>query len=261
VAYEGEVRFVTTIIDQQTFLMNAPFSALPAIGVSLQRAVTYRLGTRLPSISIYDYWDPITAVSRIISGAVVDTMAVTMQDGYHQFTFGGPTADLVDSANIGGAASAEIGSFPIEPAVATLNYSLVPGNSGELWIGTPAVQFLTVTDASVVLKNNVEFRNREFGSGIPRAFTCGRREILMRVSLLASDDAQTVMLYAAAKQRAALPMMLQLGSRPGQVMAIYLPKIIPDIPVYDDAQPRLAWDFLNNLGLGIANDELYVAFA
>src|SRR5579883_1047309 len=259
VSFSGEIRFVTAVPDAQTIFLNAPFSSALSAGAACDPAVTYRLGTNLPSLSIYDYWDPVTAVSRILTGAVVDLLSISIDGPYHEFSFSGTASDLIDSANVGAGGS--ITSFPVEPPVAPLNYAVVPGNLGQLWIGTPASQFFTVTDGSVRLKNNIELRNREYGSLTPRAFTCGRRDILTRLSLLATDEAQTVPLYAAAKARAPLSLILQLGNQRGQLLAVYLPNMVPAVPVYDDTRPRLSWEFENNTALGNANDELYLALA
>jgi hypothetical protein len=55
--------------------------------------------------------------------------------------------------------------------------------------------------------------------------------------------------------------MVQLGQQQGQIMGIFMQKVVPEIPVYDDSQPRLQWQFNNNLAQGISNDEIFIAFA
>ena len=55
--------------------------------------------------------------------------------------------------------------------------------------------------------------------------------------------------------------MLQLGQQQSQLMGIYLPTVIPEIPTYNDSEPRLEWQFNNNLAQGSTEDEIYVAFA
>jgi hypothetical protein len=80
-------------------------------------------------------------------------------------------------------------------------------------------------------------------------------------TLFAQDDAQTRGLYAAAKSRSPIPAMLQLGQQQGQMMGIFVPNVVPEIPLYNDSETRLMWEFKNNLGQGSSNDEIYVAFA
>jgi hypothetical protein len=55
--------------------------------------------------------------------------------------------------------------------------------------------------------------------------------------------------------------MLQLGQQQGQLLGIYLPNVVPEIPEYVDSEVRLQWHFSNCLAQGSANDEFYLAFA
>jgi hypothetical protein len=55
--------------------------------------------------------------------------------------------------------------------------------------------------------------------------------------------------------------MLQLGQQQTQLVGIYLPRVTPEIPVYNDSQPQLQWEFTNNIASGVNNDEIYLAFA
>ncbi len=260
VSYGNEIRFVTGVVNQQTLLLNAPFKSTLQPGNSLAPTVSYRLSTGLQSVTIYDFWDPITAVSRIVTGAAVDTMTVLVNGDFHEFTFSGPAADLLDSSSFV-PGTAGLGAYPSEPALGSFEYSIVPGHLGEVWLGGSASQFFTLTGAAVEVKNNVAMRAHEFGSSYPRAIAAGEREVLSRFALLAQDDAQTVALYAAAKQRNPIPALLQLGQQQGQLMGIYMPNVVPEIPVYNDTQPRLEWEFNNNLAQGVTNDEIFIAFA
>jgi hypothetical protein len=99
VAYSNEIRFVASVTDSQTFSINAPFSNLPEQGSRLSPCVSYVLATELPTVTIYDYWDPITAVSRMITGASVDILNISINGDFHEFTFSGPAADLLDSSS------------------------------------------------------------------------------------------------------------------------------------------------------------------
>jgi hypothetical protein len=132
---------------------------------------------------------------------------------------------------------------------------------GQVWLGAPASQFFTLTGASIEVKNNINMRNSEYGSSYPLAVSPGNREVMSRFALLVQDDAQTTALYAAAKARVPMPMMLQLGQSQGQMMGIYMPKVVPELPMYNDSEPRLQWEFQNNLAQGLSNDEIYISFA
>ena len=88
--------------------------------------VCYHLATALTSLSVYDYWDPAGAVSRIVTGAGVDMFQITVKGDVHELTFSGPAADLLDSYSGAFGVSGAL-SFPAEPPVSEFDYSIVPG--------------------------------------------------------------------------------------------------------------------------------------
>lgn len=260
VSYLNEIRFVTEVVDTSTIGINAPFSNTASVNAALSPTITYRLSTDLPSITLYDYWDPITAVSRIVTGAAVETFQLSVNGDYHELIFAGPAADLLDSSSFAGG-TAGLSSFPLEPALADFDYSIVPGHLGQVWLGSTPNQFFTLTEASIEVKNNINVRNQEYGSSYPLAIAPGPRQVISQFTLFAEDDTQTPALYAAAKQRDIISAMLQLGQAEQELMGIFLPNVTPEIPAYDDSETRLQWQFANNLAQGTADDEIYIAFA
>ena len=260
ISYMGEIRFVTGVPASQLLNVNAPFSNLAQPNASLSPVITYQLATSLPSVTLYDYWDATNSIDRIVTGAGVDTLEVTVNGDYHSFAFSGPAADLLNASTLipgtGG-----LSSFPAEPALGSFDYSIVPGHLGQVWLGNPLNQYFTMTAANIAVKNNLDLRNQEFGTSYPAAIVPGPREVAATFTLMVEDDAQTTGLYAAGKQRTPVSAMLQLGQQQGQLMAIYLPNMMPELPAYNDAETRLQWSFSNNLAQGTANDELYIAFA
>jgi hypothetical protein len=260
IAFANEIRFVTDVPDASTIVVNAPFSTTPGANTTLTPAVTYMLSTALPSVTLYDYWDPVGAVSRIVTGAAVDSLEVLVNGDYHEFVFNGPGADLLDSSSVISGISG-LTSFPKEPALQDFNYSIVPGHLGQVWLGTLANQFFTLTEASIGLTNGIELRNSEFGSSYPRAVAAGMRVVSSNFTLLAQDDTQTVALYTAAKERNPISAMLQLGQQQGQLMGIFLPNMTPEIPNYRDSGTRLLWEFKQNRAQGSSDDEISIAFA
>jgi hypothetical protein len=259
VASGSELRFVGSIVDANNVVLNAPFTVLPAAGAATQATVTYTPATVLPSVTIFDYWDPATAVQRVINGAAVDEMAIQVNGDFHEFEFGGLAQDVLDSSSFStGAASLQ--TFPAEPALASFDYSIVPGNLGQAWLGTTASEFFTVTNASIVLKNNLETRAREFGSSLPLAISPGRRVVAAALELYSQDDAATEGLYQAARQQTPISVMLQLGSVSGQMMGVYLQSVVPDVPEFDDSTNRLQWKFRPSRAQGTVDNEIAVAF-
>lgn len=260
VSFSNEIRFVTGVIDTLTFTINAGFATNPVAGQALSPAVTYRLATALPSLTVYDYWDPLSTVSRVLTGAAVDTLDITVNGDYHEFAFSGPAADLLDSSSFT-AGEGGLAVFPAEPAIVAFDYSIVPGHLGEVWLGTLDSEFFTLTAATIEVKNHIDVRNQEFGSSYPRAIAPGMRQVSSRFSIFTQDDTQTNALYQAAKARTLVSAMLQLGQQQSELMGIFLPQVTPEIPVFNDSETRLQWEFNNNLAQGTSDDELFIAFA
>ncbi|HEY2018933.1 MAG TPA: hypothetical protein VGH38_35755 [Bryobacteraceae bacterium] len=257
----GEIRFVSTIIDAHTVQLNAPFTIAPATGAQVGSAVTYVPATELPSATIFDYWSPWTAVHRVLCGAAVDSMEILVNGDYHEVHFKGQAQDVVDSSSFSSSDGiGQLQSFPPEPAVGAFDFSVVPGNLGQAWLGTSPTQFFTITSASVLVKNSLDTRAKEFGSSLPRAITPGQRSVTAAFDLYSQDDDATKSLYQAARQRSPISLMLQLGELEGQVMGVYLQSVIPEVPEFDDGENRLQWKFRSSRAQGTVDNEIAVAF-
>jgi len=258
----GEIRFVAVIVDAHTVQLNAPFTVLPASGAAIGGAITYVPATELPSVGIFDYWSPATALQRLLCGAAVDQMQIDVNGDYHEFQFTGLAQDVIDSSSLGasGGGVAELLSFPAEPALGAFDYSIVPGNLGQAWLGTSPTQFFTITSASIVLKNSLDARANEFGSSVPRAIAPGERSVTAAFELYSQDDAATTGLYQAARQQSPIGVLFQLGEAPGQMMGVYLKSVIPVVPEFDDSKNRLQWKFRASRAQGTVDDEIAVAF-
>ena len=259
VQYNGELRFVAAVIDASTVLVNAPFSIAPTAGASIGPTVTYGLASVLPSLSIFDYWSPATAVHRILSGAAIDKFSVNINGDYHEFQFSGVAQDLIDSTSFS-SGSGQLTAFPAEPAAGNFDYTIVAGHLGQAWMGAVATRFYTITSAAVQLGNNLDLRAREFGSTLPRAISPGRRTVTMDLDLFEQDDAATPELYQAARQQSPISISFQLGQSAGQLFGVSMNSVVPEVPEFEDSDRRLQWKFRNSRSQGTANDEIVVAF-
>ncbi|HUQ95644.1 MAG TPA: hypothetical protein VM120_28460 [Bryobacteraceae bacterium] len=260
VSFGGELRFASSIVNDRTVQLNVPFSIAPAAGTPMGQTVSYSLTKNLKSLSVFDYWSPETALQRIVCGAVVDRMKISVNGDYHEMEFRGPASDLIDDASFA-PGSGGLSSFPLEPAAAGSMGSPVPGHLGQAWIGVLPTQIFALTGASLLLDNNVEMRTREFGSTKPRCFAPGVRSVSFQFSIFSQDDAATKALYQAGRQASPVQIMLQLGQQPGQLMALYMKNVILSVPAFDDKETRLEWHLDGCLAKGTAEDELYLAFA
>jgi hypothetical protein len=260
VSFNGELRFVSAVLDPSNIIINAPFTVPPSSGAQLGSTITYLPANALPSFSLFDYWTPSTAAQRILVGAAVDKMSVTVNSAYHELGFKGVAKDIVDSTSFS-SGDGGMNAFPQEPSLGNFDLSVVPGNLGQAWIGASAQQFQTVTSASLQLSNALSERDREFGSSTPMAVAPGLRSVILSLSLFEKDDAATLGLYQAARQRSPISVMLQLGQAPGQLFGLFLKSVIPDVPEFDDSDTRLQWRFSKSQAQGTTDDEISVAFA
>jgi len=255
----GEVRFVAAVADPMTIVLNAPLSAAPVPGLPLGPSATYSLTSALPSVSLFDYWDPATAVQRVITGAAIDQATIRLNGDFHEFEFKGSAQDIVDSASFASGQGFAV-TFPPEPTVAAYTYSPIPGNLGEVWLGVIPNQFLTVSSASVQIKNNIDLRTKEFGTSLPQGIAPGQREVSISLELFSGDDSATLSLYQAARQRSPMEVMFQLGQAGGQLLGIYLTSVVPVVPEFDDSQNLLQWKFEDSRAQGTMDNEIIIAF-
>ncbi len=255
----GEIRFVTAVVSDVAVLLNAPFTGDQASGWPVDRTVTYAPASELPSVSIFDYWSPASSVHRILTGAAVDRMKVDINGDFHEFTFSGMASDLLDTASFT-TGQAGLSEFPAEPAVTELNYSVIPGNLGQAWLGVTPDRFFTITGAEVTLENGLDLRVREFGLETPQCVAAGVRSVTTTFSLYEKPDNATRALYQAARQRSPLSVMFQLGQQPSQLCGVYLKSVIPEVPEFADQETRLEWQFSNCRAQGTIDDEIFVAF-
>ncbi len=259
VTYQGELRFVAAVVDGATVHLNAPFSSAPAAGAPIGPTVTYFPANELPSVSIFDYWTPATTVQRIVSGASVDKMTIKVNGDFHEFEFSGPAQDLIDNSSFTSGLGA-LTAFPAEPLVEQLYDQAVPGHLGQAWLGYAPDRFLTITSALFALDNNLDLRSNEFGLALPQCITAGKREVSVDFDLYGDDEGATLGLYQAARQESPVPVMFQLGQQEGQLFGVYLKSVVPEVPDFDDRDPRLQWRFRNSRAQGTVDDEIAVAF-
>ena len=255
----GEMRFVVAVVSTTSVQINAPFNGTVGAGTSVAPTVTYSLATSLPSATIYDYWSPTTLVQRAVLGAAVDKMRIHVNNDFHEFEFAGPAKDLIDSASFE-SGQGGLSQYPPEPSLGGFDYTIVPGHIGEVWLGTPSSRFYTITEAALTLQNQIDLRAQEFGLDTPVCFTAGQRVVDLSFALFEQDNTVTKVLYQAARQRSPIPAMFQLGNQPGQMFGFYLNAVVPEVPEFDDKEPRLQWKFANSRAQGSVNDELFIAF-
>jgi hypothetical protein len=257
--FGGELRFVAAIVDAGAITLNAPFTIQPSAGSPMGKTITYVLGSTPSSVSLYDYWSPQEAMQRVLAGAAVDKLSLSINGDFHEFDFSGPAADVLDNSSFT-SGQGGLTQYPAEPVDLAFSYSIIPGHLGQVWLGSTPERFYTLTGADVKLDNALDLRNHEFGSEGPRCISAGRRNISMGFSLYQQDNDATRSLYDSARQRSPISTMLQLGQQSGQMLGIYLKSVVPEVPSFDDSETRLQWKFVNCRAQGTSDDEMTIAF-
>jgi len=209
---------------------------------------------------LFDYWSPATALQRVICGAGLNEFSLEANGDYQVFQFSGMAQDLIDSASFS-SGMGQLTTFPAEPAYAPMDYSIVPGNLGQIWMGVEPNRYATVTQAALRLHNDLEVRASEFGSPLPQLISPGMRNVTFDFRLFEQDNQATMELYEAARQQSTIQIMLQLGQTGGQLFGAYMQSVVPQIPELDDSERMVQWKVNGSRAQGTNNDELVVAFA
>lgn len=259
IAFSGEIRFVASVIDTATVLLNSALSTVPTAGAAVGPTVTYFPATELPSLSVFDYWTPSTSVQRLLCGCAVNEMDLQVNGDYHQFSFSGMAQDLLDTSSFQSGMGMLTG-YPPEPPVDPTPITVIPGHLGQVWLGPIATRFYTLTSGKINLNNGLSMRTDEYGSSVPQAINPGPRTVLLDFDLFGQDDINTVDLYQAARQRSPIAVCLQLGQSNGQLFGLYLKSVVPEVPDYGDQDSRLQWQFRGSQAQGSGDDEIVVAF-
>jgi hypothetical protein len=259
VTSNGEMRFVSAVVDANTVQLNAPFTTSPAISSQTGPTVAYLPATNLMSVTLFDYWSPGTAVQRILSGAALDQLTVKVNGDFHEFDFSGEAQDLLDSSSFQ-SGQGGLSAFPSEPSVSPINYSIIPGHLGQVWLGNTPNRFYTLTNAQIGFQNNIDLRAKEFGATLPLAISPGQRTVSVDFSLYQMDDSATPALYQAARQVSPISVMLQLGQQQRELFGVYMKSVVPQVPQFDDSDQRQQWQFQTCRAQGSVDDEIFVAF-
>jgi hypothetical protein len=108
--------------------------------------------------------------------------------------------------------------------------------------------------------NDLDLRTREFGKATPQCTAPGVRRVSAELELFEIDDEATRGLYAAARAETPIQVSFQLGQASGQMLGIYLPQVVPQVPEFDDGDRVLKWRFSDARAQGSVNDEIVAAF-
>lgn len=256
-AFGSEIRFIESISGPRDFTLNAPFTIQLSAGSQLDGCASLAAGDVVNTMAILDSWAPAQAVQRFVTGAVSDQLKISVNNDFLEIAAKGYARNLYDS--VSGIGGAEF-TFPTEPANASpLANSPIAGHLGQAFIGVPSARLCTLTQAEIRINNNIEPRTDEFGCFATKAFVLGRRKVSLDLTVFERNDELSQALYTKAVNNEPVPVMLQMGSQPGSIFAVYLPSVLFPVPAFSDSQSRLLWQFKNAVAMGLQNDEIFIA--
>lgn len=257
IRHQGELRFVKTVNSPTAVTLSAPFSAGFQAGSSTGNSVTVWPGDKPKPVTLGNYWNPAGSLDRILAGCVVNDLGLSLNSDFHGASFRGTARQVAASTGFQSGA-AGLASFPTEPAGTAAANPLVPGHVGRLFIG--GVEFYLL-DLSLRLLNNADTTTREFGMDLSPCYSADLRELSIQFQLYASQDAAVTQLHTMARSRQETDLTIQLGNQAGQLVGIYIPRFVPEIPELKDADTRVVMSYPKSLAYGGANDEITFAFA
>jgi len=86
----GEMRIVASVPSATSVELSAPLTGVVSGSAQVMPAAAYMPTQVLPSVSLFDFWDPSSTVQRIVRGAGVDEMDIVVDGTEHKLVFRGP---------------------------------------------------------------------------------------------------------------------------------------------------------------------------
>ena len=254
---KGQAILITVAgIKYMRFLTNIATAALtwapalpgaPVTGAAVKGCITYGVTSALLlPLSIAHYTGADATLSRIVKGAVVDTLGLTFgHNGEPIVTFAGPAKSVTTPA-------------PTKPAAFTSVGTQNPpsGLTGGLYVGAALYRF---EDLDIQIANGLELDMDNYGSdaayGILPRHT---QAITLGLKAKALDEA---VIYDNAESGTPVAIMKQTGFTEGNIVGIYAPLVDFEVPDRDDGDPIPRWDFKGvcKESADSMNDSLYLA--
>lgn len=214
-----------------TWSPNLPAGQAPADGAAVKAGTAYKLTSALAlSLSIAHYLkntDASAGLSRVVSGAVVEKLALNFDaNDDPMLTISGP-AKLLDATNA-----------PAQPGGFTMVGSQPPsGITGEFLFGNTAAKIMKL---GIDLSTGIKLRSESYGySSAEEAYRAGRAEIGCTIDM--RTESQT--LYDLAVAGTNTGIFLQTGFTEGNIIAIHMPAVEFAVPDTDDPDDEVNFPF------------------
>lgn len=226
-------RFLTSVAGAVvTWAPNLPAGQQPANGAVVKSGLVYKLTSGLTkSLSIAHYLknpDGSTGLSRCISGAVIDKLAINFDaNDEPTLTVSGP-GKFLDTA-----------TCPAKPGSSTLVGAQPPnGITGECIVNGTSAKILKL---GFELTNSMRVRNESYGfDRAEDAYRIGRAQMGCNLDMRAESE---TLLYDLAEAGTNAPVFLQTGFTEGNIIIVRAPNCEFPVPDTDDPDDELSWQF------------------
>lgn len=255
--YGAEIRFIEAVISESEFQLNAPFSIGLGPGSVLESCLVHQPGDDPQSLAILDDWAPTSAVKRLFKGAIVDRLKMSIKNEFLEMEAYGYAQKMFDNV-VNNYAEGQ--TFPEAPLLSGAAWSQpIPGHLGQVLIGQQNGRLCALTAAEIEIDNNVEPRTNEFGCFETKGFVPGKRKVSVSFSVYQRTDEMSRFLYERAVRNEPVSIMIQVGTQPGSLFAVYLPSVLFPMPEFEDKKDRVVWRFSDGIAIGGRNDEVFLA--
>jgi hypothetical protein len=232
--------------------------------VSAGVSVTYAFGTADPSLAIWNFRDPATMSQMVALGAVVDSMKLSLGDGYAGISFDGSARWVLDSDNFSGTDATGKGgltAFPTRPASPSYNGAGVTTFLGTCTLNGQTYATLRSANISVgaarSLPADVLFNGAYSGTPVH-----GRREITVDFQLTDDDTAALIALKQAAMAKTGVTLSFAIGTTAGNICTVTLSRVVLNAPSFDDGSVNWGVSFSGKAHASVptASDEMTLVF-
>lgn len=251
-AFGYEARRITALPGGDVVTVNAGFSTDPAAGRTVKVGTTYRFksGSEPSSVHVWEFIEG-NNFRHIAPGTLVQNV-----EGEFDFSNDTPAGTLKFSGE-GQAEAAQTSTS--RPTPTTAGVPLVPDGSYAFLGGTRNCML----KGSFKSNNGMELRENEsctlYPSGVKRTGNNSRNQVEGSVSMLLTTGTVEGY-YDNQSSLTAYDLILQFGKTAGAMVAVAMPKFIPDVPAAEQ-DGEVSLDLSGRAYGTSGHDELYIAFA
>jgi hypothetical protein len=206
-----------------------------ACAVVSSTSCTYALDTNIYYLSLWDFWDPATALQQVLHGAVVDRAVFDFFADFPTVEFSGVGRYLLNSEYFASANSVQkagLTAFPSRPSAPVTNGAPSPGYNGTFTIDSTA--YTQLTACRLTMGMNRSMRAGGLGAGLSGLGRGDKRQCTLEFGLTEDDSASLKTLRSKALAGTPVNAVVTVGTAAGSIWTFNLNNILLAVPTRDD---------------------------